>query len=122
VNNIEKYKVIKKTAKRAIIVANGRAYEDLYQCLSAKEEYKDIYMRARVRRRKTKDFNQVRCIKDETEHLLVKVDEIRHRWLEYFDNMFNVENGDKTFQLDYSFTNTIGTLCVGSKNLRLEGH
>jgi hypothetical protein len=33
---------------------------------------------ARVRERKTRDF-KFKCIKDETEHLLVE-DEIRHRW------------------------------------------
>ena len=37
VDNIEKYKVAKKTTKRAVSVANGRAYEDLYQHLSTKE-------------------------------------------------------------------------------------
>ena len=61
---------------------------------------------ARVRERKTRDFNQVKCIKDEREHLLVKKDEIRHRWQEYFDKMFNGENLDKTFQLDDSFDDT----------------
>ena len=41
VDNIEKYRVAKKTAKRAISVAKGRAYEDLYQYLSTKEGEKD---------------------------------------------------------------------------------
>ena len=59
VDNIEKYKVAKKTAKQAVSVANGRAYEDLYQHLSTKEGEKDIYRIARVRERKTRDFNQV---------------------------------------------------------------
>ena len=77
VDNIEKYKVGKKTAKRAVSVAKGRAYEDLYQRLSTKEGENDIYRMARVRERKTRDFNQVKCIKDEREHLLVKEDEIR---------------------------------------------
>ena len=67
----------KKTAKRPINVAKGRAYEDLYQRLSTKEG-EDIYRIARVRERKTRDFNQVMCIKDEREHLLMKEDEIRH--------------------------------------------
>ena len=66
-DNIEKYKVAKKTAKRAISVANGRAYEDLYQHLGTNEEENDIYRMARVRERKTRDFNQVKCIKDERE-------------------------------------------------------
>ena len=47
VDNIEKYKVAKKTAKRAISVAKGRAYENLYQHLSTKEGEKDIYRMAR---------------------------------------------------------------------------
>ena len=68
-----------------------------------KEGEKDIYRMARVHERKTRDFNQVKCIKDEREHLLVKEDEIRHRWQEYFDKLFNGENTDTTFQLDDSF-------------------
>ena len=83
----------------------GRAYEDLYQHLSMKEG-EDIYRMARVRERKTRDFNQVKCIKDEREHLLVKGDVIRHRWQEYFDKLFNDENKDTTFQLDDSFDDT----------------
>jgi hypothetical protein len=47
--------------------------------LSTKEGEKDIYRMARVRERKTRDFNQIKCIKDETKHLLVKEDEIKHR-------------------------------------------
>ena len=61
---------------------------------------------ARVRERKTRDFNQVKCIKDEREHLLVKEDEIQHRWQEYFDKLFHSENTDITFQLDDSFDDT----------------
>ena len=61
---------------------------------------------ARVRERKTRDFNQVKCIKDKRENLLVKENEIRHRWQEYFDKLFNSENMDTTFQLDDSFDDT----------------
>ena len=80
VDNIEKCKVAEKTAKRAVSVTKSRAYEDLYQHLGTKEGEKDIYSMARVREIKTRDFNQVKYIKDEREHLLVKEDEIRHRW------------------------------------------
>ena len=102
-NNIEKYKVAKKTAKRAVSEAKGRAYEDLYQRLSTQEKEKDIYRMARASDRKTRDFNQVKCIKDKREQLLVKEDEIRHRWQEYFDKLFNDENENTTVQLDDSF-------------------
>ena len=61
---------------------------------------------ARTRDRKTRDFNQVQCTKDEREQLLVKEDEIRHRWQEYFDKLFNGENENTTAQLDDSFDDT----------------
>ena len=41
-NNIEKYKVAKKTTKLAVSEAKGRAYEDLYQRLSTKQGEKNI--------------------------------------------------------------------------------
>ena len=53
--------------------------EDLYQRLSTKKGEKDIYRMAKVHN-KTRDFNQVKCIKNERKQLLVKEDEIRHRW------------------------------------------
>jgi hypothetical protein len=58
----------------------GWAYEGLHRHLNTKKGEKDIYRMARARDRKTRDFNQVKCIKDEREQLLVKEDEIRHRW------------------------------------------
>jgi hypothetical protein len=61
---------------------------------------------ARARDRKMRDFNQVKCIKDEREQLLVKEDEIRQRWREYFDKLFNGENENSTVRLDDSFEDT----------------
>ena len=62
-DNIEKYKVAKKTAKRAMNESKGQAYEDLYQRLSTKEGENDIYRMARVRERKTRDFNKLSALK-----------------------------------------------------------
>jgi hypothetical protein len=47
VNNIKRYKVIKKTAKRAVSEARGRMYDGLYQRLDTKEGEKDIYRMAK---------------------------------------------------------------------------
>lgn len=105
-DNIEKYKVAKKNAKRAMSEARGRAYEDLYQRLSTKEGEKDVSKMAKIRERKTRDFNQVKCIKDESNRLLVKDDEIKNRWREYFDKLFNGENESTTIELDDSFDDT----------------
>ncbi|ONM20895.1 Nuclear pore complex protein GP210 [Zea mays] len=77
--NIERYKVAKKTAKRAVSEAKGRAYDDLYRRLSTKEGEKDVYKIARIRESKTRDLNQVKCIKDEMDQLLVKGQDIKQR-------------------------------------------
>ena len=90
--NIEKYMVAKKTAKRAVSEAKGQANDDLYRRLSTKEGEKDVYKIARIRERKTRYLNQVKCIKDEMDQLLVKGQDIKQRWQSYFDNLFNGEN------------------------------
>ena len=84
----------------ALSVAKGKAYDDLYQRLGTKEWEKDIYRMARIRERKTRDINQIKCIKDGTDRLLVKDDEIKGRWREYFDKLFNGENEGPTLELD----------------------
>nr|CAB3475315.1 unnamed protein product [Digitaria exilis] len=101
--NIEGYKVAKKAAKRAVSVAKGKAYDDLYQRLGTKEGERDIYRMARFRERKTRDINQIKCIKDETDQPLVKDEEIKDRWREYFDKLFNGEIEGPALELDDSF-------------------
>ena len=83
--------------------AKGRAYDDLYQRLSTKEGEKDLYKMARVRDRKIRDLNQVKCIKDARDQLLVKEEDIKLRWRVYFDNMFNGESESTSIELDDSF-------------------
>jgi hypothetical protein len=104
--NIEGYRLAKRSAKRAVSVAKGQAFDNLYQRLGTKEGEKDIYRIARARERKTRDINQIKCIKDGTDRLLVKDEEIKDRWREYFDNLFNGENEGPTFELDDSFDDT----------------
>ena len=96
----------KKAAKRAVGEARGRAYEDLYQWLGTKEGERDIYKMAKIRERKTRDIGQVKCIKDGACQLLVKDEEIKHRWREYFDKLFNGENESSTIEPDDSFDET----------------
>jgi hypothetical protein len=104
--NIEGYRLVKRSAKRAVSVAKGQAFDNLYQWLGTKEGEKDIYRIARARERKTRDINQIKCIKDGTDRLLLKDEEIKDRWREYFDKLFNGENEGPTFELDDSFDDT----------------
>lgn len=55
--NIKGYKIAKRVVKRAVSVAKGQAYDDLYQRQGTKEGEKNIYRMARIRERKTRDIN-----------------------------------------------------------------
>jgi hypothetical protein len=56
----------------------------------------------KLQERKSRDFNQVKCIKDEVDRLLVKDEEIKNRWREYFDKLFNDEREKIAIELDDS--------------------
>jgi hypothetical protein len=101
-DNVERYKVAKKTAKRAVNEARGRMYDGLYQRLGTKEGEKDIYRMAKNRERETSDIIQVKCIKDETEQLLTKDEDMKNRWREYFNKLFNKDSGSSSIQLHIS--------------------
>jgi hypothetical protein len=77
-------------------------YDGLYQQLGTKEGEKDIYMIVKSRESKTRDIIQVKCIKDETERLLTKGEDIKNRWREYFDKLFNEDSGSSSIELDIS--------------------
>jgi hypothetical protein len=57
---------------------------------------------AKSRERKTRDIMQVKCIKDETERLLTKDEDIKNRWREYFNKHFNKDSGSSSIELDIS--------------------
>jgi hypothetical protein len=54
-------------------------YDGLYQRLGTKEGENDIYRMAKSRERKTRDIIQVKYIKDATERLLTKDEDIKNR-------------------------------------------
>jgi hypothetical protein len=54
VDNVEWYKVAKKTTKRAVSEARGQMYDGLYLLLDTKEGEKDIYRIAKSWERKTR--------------------------------------------------------------------
>jgi hypothetical protein len=58
--------------------ARSQTYTELYLKLDTKDDENDIYKMTKFRKRKMKDFNKVKCIKDETDRLSVKYDEIKN--------------------------------------------
>jgi hypothetical protein len=57
---------------------------------------------AKSRERKTRGIIQVKCIKDETEWLLIKDEDIKNRWREYFDKLFNEDSESSSIELGIS--------------------
>ena len=102
-DNWEKYKAAKKETKVAVSEARTRAYEGLYQSLGTKEGEKGIYRIAKSRERRTRDLDQVKCIKDKDGEVLAQEEKINERWKSYFYELFN--EGQKTLP-------SLGRLCT----------
>jgi hypothetical protein len=60
VDNIERYKVVKKTIKQAVSEVRSQMYDRLYQRLGTKKGEKDIYRMEKSRERKTRNIIQVK--------------------------------------------------------------
>ncbi|GKD86898.1 hypothetical protein Tco_1358052, partial [Tanacetum coccineum] len=85
----ERYKVAKKEAKIAVAQAKDKAYEDLYRNIDSKEGANDIYKITKARERKRMDIGNMRYIKEEGGQTIVREEDIRKRWGEYFQSLFN---------------------------------
>ena len=86
------YKEKKSKAKKAVAMAKGRAYDNLYARLETKEGEKELYRVARRRDRAGKDVQHVRVIKDENGNVMVNSEAVLKRWKEYFEKLMNEEN------------------------------
>jgi len=87
--SLERYKLAKKETKKTVQNARAKVYKEVYEKLDTKELEKDIYRIARIRKRKTRDFCTLKYVKNEHHKVLVRHEEIKERWREYFDILFN---------------------------------
>jgi hypothetical protein len=51
---------------------------------------------------KTNDIIQVKCIKNATERLITKDEDIKNMWRKYFDKLLNEDSGSSSIELDIS--------------------
>ena len=70
----------------------AEAIEGLYDQLETVEGQQDIYRIAAARDRSGKDICQIRDVKSATGEVLMKDDEIKERWGQYFNMLMNNEN------------------------------
>ena len=82
--NTKKIYIEKKSkAKKAVAMAKGCAYNDLYARLETKEGEKELYRLTRQRDRTGKDVQHMRVIKDENRNVMVNLEAVLKRWKEY---------------------------------------
>ena len=87
-----KYKRAKGTAKKVVARVKVDAIEELYANLETSEGQKHIYRIAAARDRAGKDIGQMRTIKSATGDVLMRDEDIRERWGQYFSWLMNEEN------------------------------
>ncbi|GMP48558.1 hypothetical protein CsSME_00015871 [Camellia sinensis var. sinensis] len=58
--NLKRYRLTNKEAKKVVRETKLKAYDDLYTRLDSKEGEKRIYKLAKIRERKTRNFNLVK--------------------------------------------------------------
>ena len=86
------YKRAKGAAKKVVARVKAEAIEELYANLETSEGQKDIYRIAAARDRAGKDIGQMRTIKNATGDVLMRDEDIRERWGQYFSWLMNEEN------------------------------
>jgi hypothetical protein len=92
----------RKKKSHLIIFSSGQHSSQINFVMTRREGANDVYKMAKLRERKTRDFNQVKCIKDEADRLLVRDEEIKNRWRVSFDKLFNDESEKIAIELDDS--------------------
>ncbi|KAL5193398.1 Craniofacial development protein 2 [Glycine soja] len=96
----DKYKIARNETKKAVSEARAQAFDGLYQALGTRDGERSIYRLAKGRERKTRDLDQVKCVKDEEGKVLVHEKDIKERWKTYFHNLFNNGYGYDSSSLD----------------------
>ncbi|XP_047270398.1 uncharacterized protein LOC124899535 [Capsicum annuum] len=80
------------------MAAKTTTFERFYTGLEEKDGGKRLYRLFNARERKSRDLNQVKCIKGEDGRVFLEDVHIKKRWKKYFHSLLN-EEGDRRIEL-----------------------
>ena len=89
--DLQRYKTLKKAARRAVAAAKAAHYDQLYEQLDTREGANQVYRLAKTRHRSTQDIGQITNIKDKDHQVIRDPPAILRRWNEYFSSISNEE-------------------------------
>ncbi|XP_057515629.1 uncharacterized protein LOC130797162 [Amaranthus tricolor] len=95
IENRVSYKEAKRAEKKAVTEAKNRAYKDFFRKLDTKEGEKQIFKLARTRSEQRQYSEAVKYIKDEGGRVLLRQENIKARWFQYFSQLLNESRGPK---------------------------
>ncbi|VFQ69747.1 unnamed protein product, partial [Cuscuta campestris] len=93
------YKKARIEAKLEVTRAKNAAFERLYKDIEERGSVNPLFRLAKVRERKARDLDRVRCVKGSDGRVLVETAKVAKRWGEYSSELLNA-GGDQRLVLD----------------------